>query len=43
MKGEDVLEYAIKNLTHRSLRSWLTLIGIVIGIATIVVLMGVAQ
>ncbi|MGB9719685.1 MAG: ABC transporter permease [Candidatus Anstonellales archaeon] len=43
MKNEDVLEYGIKNLSHRSLRSWLTLIGIVIGIATIVLLMGVAQ
>ncbi len=43
MKNEDVLEYAVKNLSHRSLRSWLTLIGIVIGIATIVVLMGIAQ
>jgi len=43
MRKEDVLEFAIKNLSHRSLRSWLTLIGIVIGIATIVVLMGVAQ
>lgn len=43
MKNKDVVEYCIRNLLHRSLRSWITLIGIVIGIATIVILMGVAQ
>ncbi|MEM4335503.1 MAG: ABC transporter permease [Candidatus Anstonellales archaeon] len=43
MNAKDVFEYATRNLSHRSLRSWLTLIGIIIGIATIVVLMGIAQ
>ncbi|MGM5479874.1 MAG: ABC transporter permease [Nanobdellota archaeon] len=43
MKPKDVLKIAWTNLTHRRLRSWLTLIGIFAGIATIVALISLGQ
>ncbi len=39
----DYLRYAISNLTHRKLRSWLTVIGIFIGIAAVVSLISLGQ
>ncbi len=39
----DVLEYSIANMQHRQLRSWLTVLGIVIGIASIVLLVSIGQ
>jgi len=39
----DYLKYAIDSLMHRRLRSWLTLIGIFIGIASIVALISLGQ
>jgi len=43
MKLADILNYSIRNLKRRQLRSWLTIIGIIIGIATIVVLVSVGE
>ncbi|NYZ79443.1 ABC transporter permease [Candidatus Micrarchaeota archaeon] len=43
MQHLDLLNYSIKNLTSRKLRSYLTILGIVIGIAAIVTLISVAQ
>ncbi|MDD5331500.1 MAG: ABC transporter permease [Candidatus Nanoarchaeia archaeon] len=40
---KDYLTLAVKNIRHRSLRSWLTVIGIIIGIASIVALISVSQ
>lgn len=39
----DILEYSLTNMRHRKLRSWLTILGIVIGIASIVLLVSVGQ
>ena len=39
----DLLNYSLTSLRHRSMRSWLTVLGIVIGIAAIVSLIAVAQ
>lgn len=39
----DLLNYAVTNLFNRKLRSYLTILGIVIGIAAIVILISVAQ
>ncbi|NYZ76146.1 ABC transporter permease [Candidatus Micrarchaeota archaeon] len=39
----DLLNYAVNNLFNRKLRSYLTILGIVIGIAAIVVLISIAQ
>lgn len=36
MKFNDTLNYAFKNIGFKGLRSWLTIIGIVIGIASVV-------
>jgi len=43
MQHLDLLNYSIKNLSNRKLRSYLTILGIVIGIAAIVTLISVAQ
>jgi putative ABC transport system permease protein len=39
----DYFKIAVKNLTHRKMRSWLTAIGIVIGVASIVALISVSE
>ncbi|MCX6776141.1 MAG: ABC transporter permease [Candidatus Micrarchaeota archaeon] len=43
MQHLDLLDYSVRNLTSRKLRSYLTILGIVIGIAAIVTLISVAQ
>ncbi len=43
MNHLDLLNYAVENLFNRKLRSYLTILGIVIGIAAIVILISVAQ
>ncbi len=40
---KDYLTLAIKSLSHRKLRTWLTVIGIIIGIASIVALISISQ
>jgi putative ABC transport system permease protein len=40
---KDYFTFAISSLKHRQLRSWLTVLGIVIGIAAIVALISVSQ
>ncbi|HLC48534.1 MAG TPA: ABC transporter permease [Candidatus Norongarragalinales archaeon] len=39
----DLLEYSLSNMRHRQIRSWLTILGIVIGIASIILLVSVGQ
>jgi len=39
----DFISFSISNLKHRKLRSWLTILGIVIGIAAIISLITVGQ
>ncbi|MBU1197340.1 ABC transporter permease [Candidatus Micrarchaeota archaeon] len=43
MKLSELLKYTFESLRHRSLRSWLTILGIIIGIASIVILISLAQ
>jgi len=43
MKLQDAVQYAIKSLRVRSLRSWLTILGIVIGVLAMVVITGVTE
>lgn len=40
---EDYFKISIGNLIHRKLRSWLTIIGIMIGIAAVVALISIGQ
>jgi len=43
MKLEDMFFYSLNALRQRSIRSWLTILGIVVGITAIVVLIGLVQ
>ena len=43
MDLQDALVYAVKNLTQRSLRSWLTILGMVIGVISIVVILSISE
>ncbi len=43
MKFKDSVKFALNNLITRGLRSWLTVIGVVIGVATIVAIVSVGQ
>ncbi len=39
----DYLRLSMKSLRHRSLRSWLTILGIVVGVAAVVALIAIGQ
>jgi putative ABC transport system permease protein len=39
----DYIKLAIENITHRKLRSWLTILGIVVGIAAVVALVSLGK
>ncbi|MEM0475761.1 MAG: ABC transporter permease, partial [Candidatus Norongarragalinales archaeon] len=43
MKTLDIAEYAYQSLRKRRLRSWLTILGIVIGVASIITLISIAN
>jgi putative ABC transport system permease protein len=43
MKFNDVLRLSLNSLMHRRLRSWLTVLGIVIGVAAVVALVSVGE
>ncbi|MEM7826838.1 MAG: ABC transporter permease [Candidatus Aenigmatarchaeota archaeon] len=41
MKFNDIIRLSINNLSHRGLRSWLTILGIVIGVAAVVAILSI--
>jgi len=41
MKFSDILKLSVNNLSHRGLRSWLTILGIVIGVAAVVAILSI--
>ena len=43
MKFEEILKYSLKSVQQRQIRSWLTVLGIVIGIAAVVSLLTIGQ
>ena len=43
MKIKDLFELSVTNITHRKLRAWLTLLGIVIGVAALVSIVSLGQ
>ncbi len=43
MNEIEVIKYGLEGLKYRKLRSWLTILGVVIGIASIVILIALAQ
>jgi len=43
MKLEDSIEIALTNIMHQKLRSWLTILGIVVGVAAIITLISISM
>lgn len=43
MRTEDMVSYSMRNLTHQRVRTWLTIVGIVVGVAAVIVLVGLAD
>jgi len=43
MKLLDILVISFRNLSQRSLRSWLTILGIVIGVAAVVSMLSIGE
>jgi putative ABC transport system permease protein len=43
MKLSEVVGYSLTSLRHRKMRSWLTILGIVIGIASVVALLDIGE
>lgn len=41
MKFNDIVKLSMNNLSHRGLRSWLTILGIVIGVAAVVAIISI--
>lgn len=41
MKFSDIVRFSLNNLMHRGLRSWLTILGVVIGVAAVVAIVSV--
>jgi len=43
MKFNDIIKLSLNNLSHRGLRSWLTILGIVIGVAAVVAILSIGS
>ena len=43
MKLIDIVQYSFTSIQHREIRSWLTILGIVIGIASVVALISIGE
>jgi putative ABC transport system permease protein len=43
MRSKDIINLTLKNIVYRKTRSWLTILGIIIGIAAVVGLMGLGD
>lgn len=41
MKNSDILRLSLNSLSHRGLRSWLTILGIIIGVAAVVAMLSI--
>ena len=43
MRTNDILKLSLNSLTHRGLRSWLTILGIIIGVAAVVAMLSIGN
>ncbi|MCX6660960.1 MAG: ABC transporter permease [Euryarchaeota archaeon] len=41
MKFADILKLSLNSLTHRGLRSWLTILGIIVGVAAVIAMLSI--
>jgi putative ABC transport system permease protein len=42
MKFTDILKLSLNSLTHRGLRSWLTILGIIVGVAAVIAMLSIS-
>jgi putative ABC transport system permease protein len=42
MKFADILKLSLNSLTHRGLRSWLTILGIIVGVAAVIAMLSIS-
>ena len=42
MKLADILKLSLNSLTHRGLRSWLTILGIIVGVAAVIAMLSIS-
>ncbi len=42
MKLADIFKLSLNSLTHRGLRSWLTILGIIIGVAAVIAMLSIS-
>jgi putative ABC transport system permease protein len=42
MKFTDILKLSLNGLTHRGLRSWLTILGIIVGVAAVIAMLSIS-
>jgi putative ABC transport system permease protein len=42
MKFADILKLSLNGLTHRGLRSWLTILGIIVGVAAVIAMLSIS-
>jgi len=43
MKITDIFKLSLNGLTHRGLRSWLTILGIIVGVAAVVAMLSISE
>jgi len=43
MKFNDIVKFSLNNLVHRGLRSWLTILGVIIGVAAVVAIISIGS
>ena len=43
MKTADILKLSLNSLTHRGLRSWLTILGIIVGVAAVIAMLSISN
>ena len=43
MKFADILKLSLNGLTHRGLRSWLTILGIIVGVAAVIAMLSIGS
>ncbi len=43
MKITDIFRLSLNSLTHRGLRSWLTILGIIVGVAAVVAMLSISE
>ena len=43
MKFTEIFKLSMNGLTHRGLRSWLTILGIIVGVAAVIAMLSIGE